>query len=173
VPNIVLIGLMGAGKSTVARLLSERTGYAAVDTDDVVEERAGRPITEIFAEEGEAGFRRLEAQVVCDLLGDRDHERVLSLGGGAVTSEPVRDALVGHRVVWLRVEPRTLIGRLDPDEVAGRPLLAGDPIATLTRLDREREPYHRAVATLTIDVDDLDPDEVADAIVAPDVGRDR
>ncbi|MEO1062601.1 MAG: shikimate kinase [Actinomycetota bacterium] len=170
-PNIVLVGLMGAGKTTVARLLSDRTGRERLDTDDVIEQRAGRPIPAIFAEDGEAGFRRLEAEVVCELLAADD--RILSLGGGAVTSEPVRDALAGHRVVWLRVEPQTLIGRLDPDEVAGRPLLAGDPIATLTRLDREREPYHRSVATLTIDVDDLDPGQVADAILSGDDGRDR
>ncbi len=162
--NVVLVGLMGAGKTTVAAVLAERTGREALDADDAIEGRAGRRIPEIFATGGEAEFRRIEAEVVCELLADDG--RILSLGGGAVTSEPVRDALVGHQVVWLRVSPATLIGRLDPDEVAGRPLLAGDPVAVLTRLDREREPYHRAVATLTIDVDDLDPDQVADRILA-------
>ncbi len=162
-PNIVLVGLMGAGKTTVARILAERTGHEMVDTDLVIEERAGRSIPEIFATDGEAGFRRLEADVVAELLAG--HDRIVSLGGGAVTSGPVREALAGHDVVWLRVSPATLIGRLDPDEVAGRPLLAGDPVATLARLDREREPYHRAVATLSIDVDDLNPDQVAERIL--------
>ena len=169
--NIVLIGLMGAGKTTVARILAERTGRDTFDTDEAIERRAGRTIPEIFATDGEAGFRRLEADVVCDLLADDD--RILSLGGGAVTSEPVRAALAGHDVVWLRVSPATLIGRLDPDEVAGRPLLAGDPVAVLTRLDREREPYHRAVATQSIDVDDLDPDQVADLILHESTGGGR
>ncbi|MEM9714609.1 MAG: shikimate kinase [Actinomycetota bacterium] len=171
-PSIVLVGLMGAGKTTVARLLAERTGTVALDTDDAIEERTGRAIPELFATDGEAVFRRLEADVVSGLLAD-DVERILSLGGGAVTSEPVRAALDGHHVVWLRAGPATLIERLGPDEVARRPLLADDAMATLTRLEEEREPYHRRVADLTVDVDELDPPAVAEAILAALAGGRR
>lgn len=162
--SIVLIGLMGAGKTTVGRRLAAHLGLPFVDSDVAIEERTARTVPELFAEHGEDGFRRIESSVIADLLaGDRV---VLSLGGGAVTTPAVRSGLDDHEVVWLRARPATLVDRLGSDEVAARPLLAGGAAAALERLDVERAPYHRAVATLTVDVDELGPDEVVEHIAA-------
>lgn len=164
---IVLVGLMGSGKSSVGRLVADRIGARFADTDHLAEHRVGRTVAEVFALDGEAAFRRLEAEIVRDAVADEDLG-VVALGGGSVTSELVRDALAadGLDVVWLRARPDTLVARMAPHEVASRPLLAGDPASVLARLSAEREPYHHAVAHRIIDVDDLAPDAVADVVVA-------
>lgn len=154
---------MGSGKTTVGRRLAERLGRAWVDTDDVVERRAGRSIASIFAEDGEPVFRAREAAAVRSVLAGEP--LVVSLGGGAVTTAAVREVLAGHVVVWLRARPTTLLDRLDAAEIAARPLLADDPLGALERLADQREPYHREVADLTVDVDDRNPDDVIDALV--------
>lgn len=164
VASVVLIGLMGAGKTTVGRRLATVLGVPGLDSDAVLEARTGRSVAELFAVHGEDGFRRLETDLVAELLGGP--RAVLSLGGGAVTTASVRDALADHQVVWLRARPDTLIERLGPDEVATRPLLAGGAAAVLDRLDAERAPYHHAVATLIVDVDELAPDEIVELIDA-------
>ena len=100
-PKAVLIGLPGSGKSTIGRRLAKATGCSLIDTDTAIEERTGRTIPEIFATEGESGFRQIEEQVVCEAL--RDHDGILSLGGGAITIPRVREALAGHTVVYLEI----------------------------------------------------------------------
>jgi len=116
---IVLVGFMGAGKTTAALQLAAERGLRAVDADQLIEERAGRPIAEIFERDGEATFRALEDQVVCELLERSTSGDVLSLSGGAVTSERIRAALDRHVVVWLEVSPELAWRRVGG---GGRPL---------------------------------------------------
>ena len=142
---IVLVGLPGAGKSKVGRLLARDLDVPHIDTDAMIVERTGRSIAEIFASEGEAIFRLLEARAVADAL---EREAVISLGGGAVVTEAVRDRLAGHTVVYIDATHDELLRRTGSRR--HRPLLVEDPSAVLCRLREEREPYYRAVATLDV-----------------------
>ena len=161
-PKAVLIGLPGSGKSTIGRRLAKAMGCALVDTDVAIEERTGRSIPEIFATEGEAGFRRIEEQVVCDAL--RDHDGILSLGGGAVTTAGVRDALAGHTVVYLEISAGEGVRRTSGSTV--RPLLAGPNRAERYReLMSERVPLYRRVATIRINTNRRNPGAVVRYIV--------
>lgn len=151
-PTIVVVGAPGSGKSTVGALLADRLGVPFVDVDTVIEERAGKPIAEIFADDGERAFRELEAAVTLELLG---RPGVLSLGGGAVTSVRIREALAGHRVIWLRVTAGTAARRVGLN--TARPLLLGNVHGTLVRLLAERQPLYAEVATESVDTDELEP----------------
>jgi len=122
---IVLIGFMGAGKTTAALQLAAERALRAVDADQLIEERAGLPIAEIFERDGEAAFRALEEQVVCELLERSASGDVVSLSGGAVTSERIRAALAKHIVVWLEVSP----------ELAWRRVGGGDRPLAVDRTD--------------------------------------
>lgn len=156
----VLVGAPGSGKSTVGRLLADRAGLPFTDVDAVIEERAGKPIAEIFADDGEPAFRELETAVTLELL---PRPGVLSLGGGAVTSERIRDALAGHRVVWLRVSAGNAARRVGLN--TARPLLLGNVHGKLVRLMAERQPLYQAVATQVVETDDLDPEQVVASIL--------
>ena len=142
---IVLVGLPGAGKSKVGRLLARDLDVPHIDTDAMIVERTGRSIAEIFASEGEAIFRLLEARAVADAL---EREAVISLGGGAVVTEAVRDRLAGHTVVYIDATHDELLRRTGSRR--HRPLFVEDPSAVLCRLRAAREPYYRAVATLVV-----------------------
>jgi shikimate kinase/3-dehydroquinate synthase len=142
--SIIVIGFMGAGKSTAARSVAEALGLESLDVDRMIEERSGKPIERVFAEDGEAAFRVLEEQLTLELLG-RAGTRVLALGGGAVTHERVRAALAGHTVLWLDVTAELAWARA---QGGGRPL-ARDRTAFM-RLYAEREPLYAALADLTI-----------------------
>jgi shikimate kinase len=150
-PRAVLVGLPGAGKTTSGRRLANRLGVAFVDSDVLVESRAGMPVPQIFAEQGEAAFRVLEAEVIADALESFDG--VLSLGGGAVLDDGTRARLAasGVPVVLLRSSVRTLSRRVGDGR--GRPLLADDPAAALGRLAQAREPLYREVATHVVSTD--------------------
>jgi shikimate kinase len=163
---IVLVGLMGSGKSTVGRLVAKQLGRPFVDLDDLVAERAGRSVAEVFATDGEAGFRRLESSALARALTRTDGP-VVATGGGVVTVDANRDLLVNQtHVVWLRALPATLAARTASD-VAVRPLLADAERAeaTLSALHQERAPHYAQVATSVIDTDGLDGSAVAAAIV--------
>lgn len=156
-PVVVLVGTMGAGKTTVGRLVADALGLDFLDTDHVVEERAGKPVAEIFVDDGEATFRSLEREAVADALAA--HTGVLALGGGAVLDPETRQLLAGEQVVFLRV------GLADAAQRVGlgvsRPLLLGNVRGRVKQLIDERTPVYESVARHTVDTDGLAAAEVA------------
>jgi len=159
--QVVLVGAPGSGKSTVGALLAERLGVPFVDVDAVIEQRAGRSIADIFADDGEPAFRALEESTTAELL---QQPGVLSLGGGAVLSARTRAALRGHRVVWLQVSAATAVSRVGLNEA--RPLLLGNVRGRLIKLLSERTPLYAEVATEQVSTDDLAPEAVVDLLAA-------
>jgi shikimate kinase len=159
-PRVVLVGPMGAGKTTVGRLLADRWGVPFRDTDDDVERADGRTVSDIFVESGEDHFRALERAAVARALSD--HPGVLALGGGAVMSKETRAALAGQQVVFLSVGLSDAAARVGLG--AARPLLLGNVRGTMKALLDERMPVYESVAVATVDTDGRTPDEVADAV---------
>jgi shikimate kinase len=158
--NIVLIGFMGSGKSTVGKVLAPRLSKKFVDLDHMIVERAGRSIPEIFATDGEAAFRQLESQVLADVLANAN--QVISTGGGAVLAEANRQLMRENGlVVWLRTDVDVLIQRMQYDTT--RPLLQGDAKANITRILEERRDAYN-FATLEIDTGRLTVEEAVQAI---------
>jgi shikimate kinase len=155
---IVLIGFMGAGKTTIGRLVATRLGLPFVDSDAVIEEREGRSVREIFASEGEAAFRRIERVTVLDLLG-RD-EAVLALGGGAVEDPQTRAAVARATTVHLVVSMERVRARVGSDP--RRPLSGAD----LEHLLERRRPHYDEAATVRVVSDDRPARLVADEVVA-------
>jgi shikimate kinase len=147
--NLFLVGMMGAGKTTVGRLLARRMKLRFLDSDREIERRCGVTIPLIFEVEGEAGFRAREQQVIEELA--RLTGIVLATGGGAVLGAANRRALAtGGTVVYLNARPEDLYERVRQDK--NRPLLAtADPLARLRELHAERDPLYRAVADLVVD----------------------
>ena len=167
VERIALVGLPGTGKSAVGRLLARRLGWRLVDTDAEVEAGAGRSVTEVFAEEGEAGFRRRELEAIRSALAGT--AAVVACGGGAVAGAEAAALLRGQAcAVWLDGPDAVLLRRLGA--AADRPLLRDDPPRRLAELRAAREPLYRAVAALRVDVD-ADPEEVADRVADAVAGR--
>jgi shikimate kinase len=155
-PRAVLVGPPGAGKSTVGALVAAALGAEFRDSDEVVVALAGKPVSDIFIDDGEPRFRALEAQAIADALGSFDG--VLALGGGAILAEETRARLRGHDVVYLSVDLGDAIKRVGLG--AGRPLLSVNPRATMRFLLEQRRPLYEEVATHTVVTDDLDADEV-------------
>ena len=159
--NVVIVGFMGAGKSVCGRLLARRLGRCFVETDDMIIARDGRSIPEIFRQDGEETFRRLEGQVLGDLTlksGD-----VIATGGGLPCREGRMDALRAlGTVVWLRGELPDLLERAR--RLGGRPMLERSP-ADIEALYRAREPYY-ARAHVTIDTRGLGVDQVVARMMA-------
>lgn len=159
-PNILLIGLMGSGKTTVGRIVAQMIGFQFVDTDAMIVETAGKTIPEIFASEGEAGFRLRESAALRSLLGKRGC--VIATGGGIIT-QPRNLPILRHLgyIVWLDADPERLARRTAMN--SNRPLLAGeeDPKAKLERLLTERKPLYKSLADLRIQTAELTPQETA------------
>ncbi|MFZ4498206.1 MAG: shikimate kinase [Burkholderiales bacterium] len=149
VTRIFLVGLMGAGKSTVGRLLAREFGLQFIDSDHEIEARNGVSIATIFELEGEAGFRARERRII-DELTQRDRI-VLATGGGAVIDADNRRDLAGRGfVIYLHARPESLFTRLRNDR--SRPLLqTADPRGRLAQLYRERDPWYREVADLVVE----------------------
>ncbi|MGD9621919.1 MAG: shikimate kinase [Mycolicibacterium sp.] len=163
VPKAVLIGLPGSGKSTIGRRLAKTLDLRLLDTDAAIEKTTGRTIEEIFATGGEPEFRRIEAEVVREALAT--HDGVLSLGGGAVTTAAVREALRGHTVIYLEISAAEGVRRTGGATV--RPLLAGpDRAEKFKTLMAERIPLYREVATLRVNTNRRNPGAVVRQIVA-------
>jgi shikimate kinase len=159
-PKAVLVGMPGSGKSTIGRRLAKALNVPLLDTDARIVESTGRTIAEIFVE-GEPAFRRIEADVVRAALAE--HDGVVSLGGGAITSADVREALVGHTVIYLEISVAEGIRRTSGG--AGRPLLAGDPEERFRTLMADRVPLYRQVATMRINTNRRNPGAVVRHIV--------
>jgi len=170
-PHLILIGLMGAGKTTVGQVCAQRLGRPFVDTDALVEAAAGASVREVFAAEGESGFRAREVVAVADAVASPE-PLVIACGGGAVLDPANRRALSAHGfVVWLRASPEALGARVGDDH--DRPLLAGGPsVATLTRLARLRAGAYEATADAAVDTDDVAVADVADRVLAALATRD-
>ena len=161
-PLAVIVGPPGSGKTTVGTLLAQALGVSFRDTDTDIVERAGKPIPDIFVDDGEEHFRALEREAVVEALSG--HDGVLALGGGAVLSEATRELLAGHTVVYLTVDLANAVARVGLDH--GRPLLAVNPRATLRFLMEQRKPLYEQVATHTIDTSGRTPEEVIAEIVS-------
>ncbi len=156
-PVAVLIGPPGAGKSTVGALLADRLGVSFTDTDADVEAIAGKPVSDIFVEDGEPAFRELERAAVARALGGG--EGVVAIGGGAILDPGTQRRLAGHRVVYLQTGFAAAAKRVGMDQA--RPLLIGNPRTTLRILLEQRLPVYERLATITVPTDDREPDQIA------------
>jgi shikimate kinase len=162
-PHLVLVGMMGAGKTTVGRTLAKRLGRPFLDSDEAIEAQTGRTVAAIFAADGEPAFRSLETEVLTQML-ERDEPAVIAAAGGTVLDAANRERMRARgTVVWLRVAPDVLAERVRGS--THRPLLAEDPAGTLARLAAEREPLYRQTAHETIDVGVLSPADVVDRVL--------
>ena len=162
--HLVLVGMMGVGKTTVARVLSDRLDRQVLDSDAIIERRTGRTVREIFATDGEAAFRALETEVLAEALAS-PVPCIVAAAGGVVLSPANRVALreSGARVVWLCADPATLVERVRSG--GHRPLLDQDPAGTLQRMFAEREPLYREVADAIVLVDGRSVTDVVEAIL--------
>ena len=161
-PAAILIGPPGAGKTTVGALVAARLGLDFVDADVVIEEAAGKPVGDIFVQDGEEAFRALERAISARLIGG--HPGVLALGGGAILDPGTRDLLAGQRVVYLETGFTSAVHRTGLD--APRPLLLGNPRARMKTLLEERLPVYASLAWITVSTDDREPKDIADEIAA-------
>jgi shikimate kinase len=159
--NIVLIGLMGCGKSTVGRKLQGMLGYPLIDTDHVIEEKTGMTIPTIFARRGEQAFRELEGAILQELLAPGQPRRIIATGGGIVGRRANRKALskLGY-VVWLQAPVDVIIQRTSRN--GNRPLLqTADPRGKIEQLIKERSPLYHEIADLELETSGLETEEIA------------
>uniref|UniRef100_A0A7C2PBR8 Shikimate kinase n=1 Tax=Schlesneria paludicola TaxID=360056 RepID=A0A7C2PBR8_9PLAN len=165
---VTLIGYRGTGKTSIAPRLAERLGLSWIDADPELERRAGRSIRDIFANDGEPEFRRLEREVLVDLLS-RDN-LVLAVGGGAILNPDTRrDFRRAGPVVWLQADAETLAARIagDPTSPGRRPnLTAAGGLDEIRALLTQREPLYRETATLTVNTVGRNLDELVAEIIA-------
>ena len=161
--NIVLIGFMGSGKSTVGIRLSYRLRRVIEDTDKLIEKKTGRSISDIFARDGEEAFRTMETQLLKE-LNENANGKIVAVGGGTPVREENRPLLKSlGTVVYLRIRPESVYERLKGDTT--RPLLQGDnPREKIENLMNARKDAYEGSADLIIDVDDLEVNEIVDII---------
>jgi len=159
--NIVLVGFMGTGKTTVGELLAKQTGMPLLDMDSLIVERAGKSINDIFAQDGEPHFRRMERELVMELSSSQGH--VISTGGGIVLNpDNIADFEKTGLVVCLLASPEIILDRVRHD--TARPLLAGDKETKIIELLESRKTLYEAV-THKIDTDGLNPEAIAERII--------
>lgn len=161
-PRLILIGLPGAGKSTVGRVLADALGVTFRDTDDDVEAAAGESIADIFITHGEEHFRALERAAVVAALAE--HDGVLALGGGAILDSRTRADLADRTVVHLDVSLASAAPRVGLS--TARPLLVGSPRKQWLALAEQRKPIYASLATITVSTDGLTAEQVAERVLA-------
>jgi shikimate kinase len=164
VSKIILVGMMGAGKTTIGKLLSNKLGYDFVDLDKIIEEKSGVKINTIFEIEGEPGFREREFQVLSDSI--EKEKVIISTGGGIVTNEKSRTHLIKHNalVIYLKANLKTLFSRLKNDN--SRPILNVDnKEQVIERILREREPLYQDLADMTVDTTDIKTNDIVKLII--------
>jgi len=161
-PAAILIGPPGAGKTTVGALVAALLGLDFVDADEVIELAVGKPVGDIFVQDGEQAFRALESATAARLIAS--HPGVLALGGGAILDPGTRDLLAGQRVVYLETGFTSAVRRTGLD--APRPLLLGNPRARMKTLLEERLPVYESLAWITVPTDEREPEDVAGEIAA-------
>jgi shikimate kinase len=159
-PRVVIIGPPGSGKSTVGAALAERLAVGFRDTDADIEAATGKPISDIFVEDGEEHFRSLEREAVRRALAE--HEGVLALGGGAILATETQELLAGHTVVYLEVGLSAAIQRVGL--ASARPLLVLNPRSQLRKLMEERRPIYERLATITVVTDEREAADVVEEI---------
>jgi len=162
----ILIGPPGAGKSTVGALLADLLGVGFTDTDAEVEAASGKPVSDIFIEDGEPAFRALERAAVAHVLANGDG--VVAVGGGAVLDPQTQDWLAGRPVIYLETGFAAAAKRVGLDKP--RPLLVVNPRATLKALLDQRLPIYRRLAWITVGTDDREPEQIAAEIAATIAG---
>ncbi len=158
----VLIGPPGAGKSTVGPLLAARLGVGFTDTDAEVEATAGKPVSDIFVEDGEPAFRDMERAAVATALDGANG--VVAIGGGAVLDPATQRQLAGRPVVYLETGFASAAKRVGMAQA--RPLLIGNPRATLKILLEQRLPIYARLAAITVNTDDREPEEIVAEIAS-------
>ena len=157
---IVLVGVPGAGKTTVGKLLARAMNVDFFDSDQVIENRAGKSVSDIFTQDGEPAFRKIEHEVVCELL--QNDAAVLALGGGSLGNDDTRTQVSKAKVVWLIAGLAQAVDRVGMNR--NRPLLLGNVRGQLADLMTAREPLYKEVATIAVDTSKLIPSEVVQAI---------
>lgn len=164
VERIFLIGYRGTGKSTVAQMLADRLGWTWCDADQVLEEQIGRSIRQIFATEGEAGFRDKESVILRELATRRHF--VIATGGGVVLRPENRECLKSGATIWLTAEPQVIWRRMQADTTTGerRPDLAQGGLPEIEGLLRIRTPLYQACAEWNVDTSNRTPQQVSDQI---------
>jgi shikimate kinase len=163
--NIVLIGLMGCGKSTIGRKLQTLLGYPLVDTDQLIEEKAGMAVAEIFARRGEPYFREVESAVLNELSAPGTPRRIIATGGGIIGRKANRKLLsqLGY-VVWLQAPVDVILQRTGRNR--DRPLLQTEnPREKIERLLAERSPLYHEIADLELETAGLETEEIACGIL--------
>ena len=163
--NIVLVGFMGSGKSSIGRELNHSVGYQLIDTDHLIEEQAGKSIPKIFAQDGEDAFRNMETRLLEDLLLQQSSRCIISTGGGMADKAENRLLLrkLGF-VVWLKCSPEEIHQRTSKSN--NRPLLQCDnPMQTITELLKLRSPHYQQTAHLEINTTDLNLAEISCGIL--------
>ncbi len=160
--SLYLVGMMGSGKTSTGRPLAERLGYGFVDADGVIEQVAGCTISEIFERDGEEEFRSLETQVMRSI--SERHSLVVATGGGVVTRTENWGMMHQGIVIWLDVERRQLLQRLQSDSTQRPLLMTGDPAKTLDEILKQRRPLYDE-ADLTVVIESESADVVADGII--------
>ena len=162
--HLVLVGMMGVGKSTVGRMVAAELDRPLYDSDEMIENRTGRTVREIWSTDGEPAFRALETQTLLEALDDAEPS-VIAAAGGVVLSERNRDALkdADAHVVWLLADVEVLLDRVRNGK--HRPLLDDDPEATLRRMYDDRASLYQDVADAIVSVDNRTPSEVAKAVL--------
>lgn len=160
--TIVLVGVPGAGKTTVGKLLAKNLGIDFFDSDQVIESRAGKSVSDIFTQDGELAFRKLEHDVIVELLDSNNV--VLALGGGSLGNDETRAKVKDATTVWLVAGLAQAVDRVGMNR--NRPLLLGNVRGQLADLMAAREPFYKEVAAIAVDTSKLIPSEVVTEIVS-------